>query len=159
MLTPHCSAASGIVVPPSIVSTTRLRKSAEYGFAIHAGLLPAGTLNHIRAAMGIPDSAFPGNALACRETGFSLDCRALPSREILPQRGSDLLQRPVDLVAGDHKWRGDADGVSVGVLGKDASALQCLTVATCIACFRVKLDRQHEPASAHVTDGIAADAP
>src|SRR3979490_2430587 len=63
MLTPHCSAASGIVVPPSIVSTTRLRKSAEYGFAIHAGLLPAGSLNHIRAAMGIPDSAFPGNAL------------------------------------------------------------------------------------------------
>src|SRR5882757_2188816 len=63
MLTPHCSAASGIVVPPSIVSTTRLRKSAEYGFAIHAGLLPADSLNHIRAAMGIPDSAFPGNAL------------------------------------------------------------------------------------------------
>src|SRR3979490_533926 len=68
MLTPHCSAASGIVVPPSIVSTTRLRKSAEYGFAIHAGLLPAGSLNHIRAAMGIPDSAFPGNALI---EGFS----------------------------------------------------------------------------------------
>src|SRR5882762_8764065 len=66
MLTPHCSAASGIVVPPSIVSTTRLRKSAEYGFAIHAGLLPAGSLNHIRAAMGIPDSAFPGNALTTR---------------------------------------------------------------------------------------------
>src|SRR5882757_9545906 len=69
MLTPHCSAASGIVVPPSIVSTTRLRKSAEYGFAIHAGLLPAGSLNHIRAAMGIPDSAFPGNALNYRMTG------------------------------------------------------------------------------------------
>jgi len=29
-----------------------------------AGLLPADSLNHIRAAMGIPDSAFPGNALA-----------------------------------------------------------------------------------------------
>src|SRR5712671_6685281 len=67
MLTPHCSAASGIVVPPSIVSTTRLRKSAEYGFAIHAGLFPAGSLNHIRAAMGIPDSAFPGNALAAAQ--------------------------------------------------------------------------------------------
>src|SRR5260370_23081302 len=67
MLTPHCSAASGIVVPPSIVSTTRLRKSAEYGFAIHAGLLPADSLNHIRAAMGIPDSAFPGNALSALE--------------------------------------------------------------------------------------------
>src|SRR5258707_4034719 len=66
MLTPHCSAASGIVVPPSIVSTTRLRKSAEYGFAIHAGLLPAGSLNHIRAATGIPDSAFSGNALRAR---------------------------------------------------------------------------------------------
>src|SRR5882724_7434752 len=64
MLTPHCSAASGMVVPPSIVPTTRLRRSAEYGFAMPAGLLPADSLNHIRAAMGIPDSAFPGNALA-----------------------------------------------------------------------------------------------
>src|SRR6202023_440336 len=64
MLTPHWSAASGMVVPPSIAPTTRLRRSSEYGFAIHAGLLPAGSLNHIRAAMGIPDSAFPGNALA-----------------------------------------------------------------------------------------------
>src|ERR1700724_2211041 len=63
MLTPHWSAASGMVVPPSIAPTTRLRRSSEYGFAIHAGLLPAGSLNHIRAAMGIPDSAFPGNAL------------------------------------------------------------------------------------------------
>src|SRR5882672_222179 len=77
MLTPHCSAASGIVVPPSIVSTTRLRKSAEYGFAIHAGLLPAGSLNHIRAAMGIPDSAFPGNALM-----VSADCET--TLEIVP---------------------------------------------------------------------------
>src|SRR5881394_762566 len=63
MLTPHCSAASGMVVPPSIVPTTRLRKSSEYGFAIHAGLLPVGSLNHIRAGLGIPDSAFSGNAL------------------------------------------------------------------------------------------------
>src|ERR1700704_4732033 len=63
MLTPHCSAASGMVAPPSIASTTRLRKSSEYGFAIHAGLLPVGSLNHIRAGMGIPDSAFSGNAL------------------------------------------------------------------------------------------------
>src|SRR5713226_246620 len=63
MLTPHCSAASGMVVPPSIVPTTRLRRSAEYGFAKPAGLLPADSLNHIRDAMGIPDSAFPGNAL------------------------------------------------------------------------------------------------
>jgi hypothetical protein len=68
---------------------------------------------------------------------------ALPSREILLQGGSDLLQRPVDLIAGDHKWRGDADRVLMGVLRKDASALQCLAVATCAACFRVKLDRQH----------------
>src|SRR5713101_7130820 len=89
----------------------------------------------------------------------SLNCRASPSREILPQRGSDLLQRPVDLIAGDHKWRGDADRVSMGVLGKDASALQRLTVATCVACFRVKLDRQHQPASAYLTDRIGADAP
>src|ERR1700726_283788 len=64
MLTPHCSAASGMGAPPLIVSTTRLRKSSEYGFAIHAGLLPVGSLNQIRAGMGIPDSAFSGNALA-----------------------------------------------------------------------------------------------
>src|SRR5271166_4085121 len=66
MLTPHCSAASGMVAPPSIASTTHLRKSSEYGFAIHTGLLPAGSLNHIRAGMGIPDSAFSGNALVSR---------------------------------------------------------------------------------------------
>src|SRR5258705_11549275 len=52
-----------MVAPPSIASTTRLRKSSEYGFAIHAGLLPVGSLNHIRAGMGIHDSAFSGNAL------------------------------------------------------------------------------------------------
>src|SRR3979490_2228011 len=63
MLTPHCSAASRTVVPPPIGSPTPLRKSAEHGLAIRAGRLPAGSLNHIRAAMGIPDSAFPGNAL------------------------------------------------------------------------------------------------
>src|ERR1017187_6940828 len=54
MLTLHCSAASGMVAPPSIAPTTRLRRSSEYGFAIHAGLLPARSLNHIRDAMGIP---------------------------------------------------------------------------------------------------------
>src|ERR1700694_1871454 len=69
--------------------------------------------------------------------------RRMASRKILPQGAFDLLQRPVDLIAGDHKWRGDADCVLMGVLRKDASALQCLAVATCAACFRVKLDRQH----------------
>src|ERR1700686_421388 len=54
MLTSHCSAASGIVAPPSIAATTRVRKSSESGFAIHAGLLPAGSLNHIRHPIGIP---------------------------------------------------------------------------------------------------------
>jgi hypothetical protein len=44
-------------------------------------------------------------------------CRTLSSREIMPQGGFDLLQRPFDLIAGDHKWRGDADGVFMGVLG------------------------------------------
>src|ERR1700676_466311 len=68
MLTPHCSAPSAMVAPPSIASTTRLRKSSEYGFAIHAGLLPVASLNHIRARMGIPDSAFSGNALVERGT-------------------------------------------------------------------------------------------
>src|SRR5882757_9538966 len=68
MLTPHCSAASGMVAPSPIASTTRLRKSSEYGFAIHAGLIPVGSLNHIRAVMGIPDSAFSGNALSVRAT-------------------------------------------------------------------------------------------
>src|SRR5436853_6492332 len=70
MLTPHCSAASGMVAPPCLVSITRLRKSSEYGFAIHAGLLPVGSLNHIRAGMGIPDSAFSGNALAFHIVGY-----------------------------------------------------------------------------------------
>src|SRR6266436_1597710 len=64
MLTPHCSAVSGMVAPSSTAPITRARKSSEYGFAIHAGLLPVGSLNHIRAGMGIPsDSAFSENAL------------------------------------------------------------------------------------------------
>src|SRR3977135_1061112 len=54
MLTPHCSAVSGMVAPSSTAPITRARKSSEYGFAIHAGLLPAGSLNHIRAGIGIP---------------------------------------------------------------------------------------------------------
>src|ERR1700676_5632452 len=91
MLTPHCSAASGMVAPPSIASTTRLRKSSEYGFAIHAGLLPVGSLNHIRARMGIPDSAFSGNALA----GIVKGCgRSVLARRFLrngdAQEGSEL---------------------------------------------------------------------
>src|SRR6202030_1506716 len=79
MLTPHCSAASGMVVPPSIAPTTRLRRSSEYGFAIHAGLLPAGSLNHIRAAMGIPDSAFPGNALSASLEPRNALCVVMPA--------------------------------------------------------------------------------
>src|SRR5713226_7463322 len=75
MLTSHCSAASGMVAPPSIVATTRLRKSSESGFAIHAGLLPAGSLNHIRHPMGIPR--------------FSL----------FGKRSSRILQKPASLVA------------------------------------------------------------
>src|SRR3979490_367716 len=82
MLTPHCSAASGIVVPPSSVWATRLRKSAEYGFAIHAGLLPAGSLNHIRAALGIPDSSFPGNALVHVPRPLVLP-RSIPTQNIV----------------------------------------------------------------------------
>src|SRR4030081_64390 len=54
MLTPHCSAVSGMVAPSSTAPITRARKSSEYGFAIHAGLLPARSLNHIRDGMGIP---------------------------------------------------------------------------------------------------------
>src|SRR5258708_34590328 len=85
-----------------------------------------------------------------------LNC--FPSRETPRQGSSDPVQRPVDLVAGDHKWRRDADGVNVRVLGKDASTLQGLAVATCAAGFRVKLDRQHQPAPAHLADGVGADA-
>src|SRR5262245_33820719 len=43
------------------------------------------------------------------------------SREILPQSGGDLFQRPVDLIAGDNKRRGDANRVPMCVLGEDAS--------------------------------------
>src|ERR1700692_3313120 len=65
-----------------------------------------------------------------RATSYSLNCRALPSREIVPQSGFDPLQRPVDLIAGDHKWRADADRVFMGILGKDPPALERLTIAT-----------------------------
>src|SRR5665811_2008436 len=38
ILTPSCSAVSGMVAPSCPVPTTRARRSSEYGFAIHAGL-------------------------------------------------------------------------------------------------------------------------
>ena len=41
----------------------------------------------------------------------------------LPERSFDPLQRPVDLIARYHKWWGNADRVSMGILSKDASAL------------------------------------
>jgi len=71
---------------------------------------------------------------------------------VAPIRSS--AQRPG---AGYDKWWGN-DCVFMGILGKDASALQCLTVSTCAAWFGVKLDRQHQSASAHLTDRFGADA-
>ena len=47
-----------------------------------------------------------------------------PSRKILRQDRGELLERPVDLVAGDHQRRGDADRVFMGILGEDALALE-----------------------------------
>jgi hypothetical protein len=84
---------------------------------------------------------------------------SIPSRQITPQNGSDPLQRPVDLIAGNHEWRGDADRVSMGVLGKNPPALQRFTIATRIASFRVEFDRQHQPTPTHLTDLIGAYAP
>src|SRR6266849_5565210 len=98
MLTPHCSAASGMVVPPSIVPTTRLRRSAEYGFAMPAGLLPADSLNHIRDAMGIPDSAFPGNALSARYVGAIERGDVSASVTVLGQIAEALGVEPGDLL-------------------------------------------------------------
>jgi hypothetical protein len=63
--------------------------------------------------------------------GVACDCEG--SKLGLPERSADPLQRPVNLVAGYHKWWGNTDRVSMGILGKDASALQRLTVATCVA--------------------------
>ena len=48
---------------------------------------------------------------------------------------------------------GDADRVLMGVLGKDPPALQRLTIATRIARFRVKFDRQHQPTRPSRDDG------
>ena len=64
----------------------------------------------------------------------------LPSREILRQSGTNFVQRPVDLIASDNQRRGDTDRVFMRVLGKDTSALKCLTVTACFACFWVKFD-------------------
>src|SRR5271169_3675356 len=77
----------GQIAPPSIASTTHLRKSSEYGFAIHTGLLPVGSLNHIRAGMGIPDSAFSGKALARMEAARVLS-------RARPQSGAPAFRSP-----------------------------------------------------------------
>jgi hypothetical protein len=47
-----------------------------------------------------------------------------PSRQILCQGRGKLLECPVDLVAGDHQRRGDADRMLMGILGEDALALE-----------------------------------
>jgi hypothetical protein len=75
-------------------------------------------------------------------TASSDQLPSMPSRQVVPQNGSDPLQRPVDLIAGDHEWRGDADRVSVGILGKNPPALQRFTIATRIASFRVEFNRE-----------------
>jgi hypothetical protein len=50
---------------------------------MHAGLLPAGSLNHIRAGMGIPDSAFSGNALAVSLRALSIQAHGfLPGNAV-----------------------------------------------------------------------------
>jgi hypothetical protein len=49
--------------------------------------------------MSIPTSA-PATPIEA-ETVF-----ILRSRQVASQGGSSLLQRPIDLIAGDHKWRG-----------------------------------------------------
>ena len=58
---------------------------------------------------------------------FAVDC-GLPtqasSRQILRQGRGELLQCPVDLVAGDHQRRGDADRVFMGIPAEDALALE-----------------------------------
>jgi hypothetical protein len=73
----------------------------------------------------LPIKKYPNIHFARRQAVIypSFNRRALPSREIPPQSGSDLLQRPVDLISGNHKRRRDADRVSMGVPGKDASAV------------------------------------
>src|SRR5450759_3170346 len=83
ILTPSCSAVSGMVAPSCPAPTTRPRRSSEYGFAIHAGLHPAGESH---------DSVFSVNALAASkcaagirnpqigEHGFPGD-RGLPDRD------------------------------------------------------------------------------
>src|SRR5438445_1071502 len=68
ILTPSCSAVSGMVVPSCPARTTRARRSSEYGFPIPCWPpFPVRILNLIRRRRGIhPDSVFSGNALAAR---------------------------------------------------------------------------------------------
>src|SRR5215831_14702511 len=58
-LTPNRSAASSRVAPCSISSTTRARKSSEYGLGIHAGLLPSEELESYSCHHGNPSSIQP----------------------------------------------------------------------------------------------------
>src|SRR5712691_2312818 len=53
-LTPYRSAASSKVAPCSISLTTRARKSSEYGFGMHAGLLPSEKLESYSLHHGNP---------------------------------------------------------------------------------------------------------
>jgi hypothetical protein len=74
------------------------------------------------------------------------------SRQILPQPGSDLLERPA--VACDHQRRGNADRVLVGVFRENASPLQSLAVAARGAGFRPAGTRPADRAMTSTTFAI-----
>jgi hypothetical protein len=58
-------AAARQLAPATISATTRVRRSYEQSFVVHAGLLPASILNHLEASQGmLRDSVTVDNALA-----------------------------------------------------------------------------------------------
>src|SRR5437762_11954384 len=78
-------------------------------------------------------------------------------REVLRQGRGEPLQLAVDLVAGDHQRRGDADRVLMGILGEDALALERLAVAACAPGLRLQFDSQHQSAPAYLAASVATD--
>src|SRR5512145_722960 len=80
-----------------------------------------------------------------------------PGRGALREDGLDLVDRPVQLVAGDDERRGEADRVHVGVLAEEPAVLEGVAVLAGPARLGHELDAGPEAEAARLLHEGRAD--
>ncbi len=73
------------------------------------------------------------------------------------KRLSKAIHRPIYFVTRNDQWRGDADGVFVGVFAEDAEGLEAGDVGAGAAGVRVEFYGEHEAAAADFADQVGGD--